>query len=192
MYGTLARALSARKVEFDPNTYTADVLGTIEGENNQTIRITKIHVVFHIPGIAEDQRAAADRAVKIPRWRLPRPRERQGRHRHHLGSRLRIMIRHTRACAGISIHSALILNWPPSIPDHFLRHRSRLRFRLHLRPIRHIPRRDVDEILQHHRLPANRESRIRRDRKLAVGRFRLRLFAFWDILLMIRHARNLA
>ena len=65
MYGTLARALSARKVEFDPTTYTADVLGTIEGEDNQTIRITKIHAVFHIPGIADDQRAAAERAVKF-------------------------------------------------------------------------------------------------------------------------------
>ena len=65
MYGTLARALSARKVEFDPKTYKADVLGTIEGENNQTIRITKIHVVFHIPDIVEEQRAAADRAVKF-------------------------------------------------------------------------------------------------------------------------------
>ena len=65
MYGTLARALSARKVEFDPNTYKADVLGTIEGENNQTIRITKIHVVFHLPGIAEEQQAAADRAVRF-------------------------------------------------------------------------------------------------------------------------------
>ena len=65
MYGTLARALSARKVEFDPNTYTADVLGTIEGDNNQTIHITRIHVVFHIPGIVEDQQAAADRAVKF-------------------------------------------------------------------------------------------------------------------------------
>ena len=65
MYGTLARALSARKVEFDPNTYTADVLGTIAGENNQTIRITKIHVIFQIPGIAAEQRAAAERAVKF-------------------------------------------------------------------------------------------------------------------------------
>ena len=65
MYGTLARAMSVRKVEFDPNTYKADVLGTIEGDDNQTIRITKIRVVFHIPGIAEDQRAAADRAVKF-------------------------------------------------------------------------------------------------------------------------------
>ena len=65
MYGTLARALSARKVEFDPNTYTADVLGTIEGANNQTIHITKIHVIFHIPGVAEEQRVAADRAVKF-------------------------------------------------------------------------------------------------------------------------------
>ena len=65
MYGTLARALSARKVEFDPNTYKADVLGTIEGEDNQTIRISKIHVIFHIPGIADEQRAAAERAVKF-------------------------------------------------------------------------------------------------------------------------------
>ena len=65
MYGTLARALSARKVEFDPDTYKADVLGTIEGEDNQTIRITRIHVVFRIPGILEEQRAAADRAVKF-------------------------------------------------------------------------------------------------------------------------------
>ncbi len=65
MFGTLARALSARKVEFDPNTYTADVLGTIEGADNQTIHITKIHVVFHLPDIAAEQRAAADRAVKF-------------------------------------------------------------------------------------------------------------------------------
>ena len=65
MYGTLARALSARKVEFDPATYKADVLGTIEGENKQTIRITRIHVIFHLPGIADEQRAAADRAVKF-------------------------------------------------------------------------------------------------------------------------------
>ncbi len=65
MYGTLARALSARKVEFDPNTYKADVLGTIEGDDNRTIHITKIHVVFHLPDISEDQRAAADRAVKF-------------------------------------------------------------------------------------------------------------------------------
>ena len=64
MYGTLARALSARKVEFDQSTYTADVLGPIEGENNQTIRITKIHVIFHIPDVSPEQRAAADRAVK--------------------------------------------------------------------------------------------------------------------------------
>ncbi len=65
MYGTLARALSARKVEFDPDTYKADVLGTIAGEDNQTIRITRIHVVFHIPGIVERQRPAAERAVKF-------------------------------------------------------------------------------------------------------------------------------
>ena len=65
MYGTLARALSARKVEFDPSTYTAEVLGTIEGTDNQTIRITKIHVIFRIPDVREEQRAAAERAVKF-------------------------------------------------------------------------------------------------------------------------------
>ena len=65
MYGTLARALSARKVEFDREAYTADVLGTIEGEHNQTIRISKIHVVFHLPGVAAEQRAAAERAVQF-------------------------------------------------------------------------------------------------------------------------------
>ena len=65
MYGTLARALTARKVEFDPKTYTADVLGTIEGDNNQTIHITKIHVIFHLPDIKREQREAAERAVKF-------------------------------------------------------------------------------------------------------------------------------
>ena len=75
MFGTLARALSVRKVEFDPNTYTADVLGTIEGEDNQTIRITKIHAVFHLPDIKPEQRAAAERAGYRPCLRC-RPRSR--------------------------------------------------------------------------------------------------------------------
>ena len=65
MYGTLARALHARKVQFDASAYSADVLGTIRGERKETIRITGIHVVFHIPGVSEEQRAAAERAVQF-------------------------------------------------------------------------------------------------------------------------------
>ena len=65
MYGTLARALAARKVEFDTAAYSADVLGTIRGERKETIRITGIHVVFHIPGVSAEQRAAAERAVQF-------------------------------------------------------------------------------------------------------------------------------
>ena len=65
MYGTLARALAARKVEFETAGYSADVLGTIRGERKETIRITNIHVVFHIPGVSEEQRAAAERAVQF-------------------------------------------------------------------------------------------------------------------------------
>ena len=65
MYGTLARALAARKVEFDRSSYSADVLGTIRGERRETIRITSIHVVFHIHGVSAEQRAAAERAVEF-------------------------------------------------------------------------------------------------------------------------------
>ncbi len=64
MYGTFARALSARKVEFDRSSFTADVEGTIEGTGNDTIRITRIHVTYHasIPG---EQREAFDRALRM-------------------------------------------------------------------------------------------------------------------------------
>ena len=65
MYGTLARALSARKVRYDRDAYTADILGTIEGADKQTIHITKIHAVFHIHGVSEEHRAAAERAVEF-------------------------------------------------------------------------------------------------------------------------------
>lgn len=64
MYGTLAGALAARKVEFDPSTYTADVEGTIEGPGNKTIRITKIHVTYHLT-IPAAQRTAAERALDL-------------------------------------------------------------------------------------------------------------------------------
>ncbi len=48
MYGTLAGALAARKVEFDRSTFTADVEGTIEGPKGKTIHITKIHVKYQL------------------------------------------------------------------------------------------------------------------------------------------------
>ena len=60
MYGTLAGALRARKVEFDPTKYIADVEGTVEGPSNKTIRITKIHVRYHL-SLSAGQRATADR-----------------------------------------------------------------------------------------------------------------------------------
>ncbi len=64
MYGTLAGALRARKVEFDPTKYFADVEGTIEGPSNKTIRITKIHVRYHL-SLSDGQRATADRALAV-------------------------------------------------------------------------------------------------------------------------------
>lgn len=64
MYGTLAGALAARKVEFDRSTYTADVEGTIEGADKKTIRITKIHVNYHV-SIPADQRETFDRALAV-------------------------------------------------------------------------------------------------------------------------------
>lgn len=65
MYGTLARALSARKVQYNRDAFTADVHGTIAGEDKQTIRITNIHALFHIHNVPDDQRAAAERAVQF-------------------------------------------------------------------------------------------------------------------------------
>ena len=62
MYGTLAGALAARKVEFDRSTFFADVEGTIEGPGKQTIRITKIHVRYHL-SVPAAQRETADRAL---------------------------------------------------------------------------------------------------------------------------------
>ncbi len=66
MYGTLARALRVRDVEFDPDTYTADVEGTIEGPAGKgaPIRITAIHVSYHID-ISAGTREAAQRAVEV-------------------------------------------------------------------------------------------------------------------------------
>jgi uncharacterized OsmC-like protein len=64
MFGTFAGALRARKVEFDPTSYTADVAGTIEGPENRTIRITKIHVVYRL-AVPPEQRETAERAHQV-------------------------------------------------------------------------------------------------------------------------------
>lgn len=65
MYGTLAGALAARKVEFDRSTFAADVDGTIEGDKGKTIRITKIHVNYEIALKNPEQRATAERALEV-------------------------------------------------------------------------------------------------------------------------------
>ncbi|MEX2228904.1 MAG: OsmC family protein [Dehalococcoidia bacterium] len=64
MYGTLAGALRARKVEFDRDSYSADVEGTIEGPANRTIRITRIHVTYHL-AVPAAQRETAERAHQV-------------------------------------------------------------------------------------------------------------------------------
>ncbi|MEX2446296.1 MAG: OsmC family protein [Dehalococcoidia bacterium] len=64
MFGTLASALRARQVEFDQSQFTADVEGAIEGPNNQTIRITSVHVHYHLR-VPAAQRTTADRALQV-------------------------------------------------------------------------------------------------------------------------------
>lgn len=53
-------------MEFDRSTYTADVEGTIEGEYGagEPIRITKIHVSYHL-AVPNGQRETAERAVAV-------------------------------------------------------------------------------------------------------------------------------
>jgi hypothetical protein len=63
MYGTLAGALAARRVEFDRDRFTAAVAGTIEGEG-KTIHITKVHVYYTL-AIARGQRNDAERALRV-------------------------------------------------------------------------------------------------------------------------------
>lgn len=63
MYGTLAGALSARKVRFDRSSYGANVEGTIEGIG-KTIRITKIHVHYKLR-IPAGTREEAERALRV-------------------------------------------------------------------------------------------------------------------------------
>jgi uncharacterized OsmC-like protein len=63
MYGTLAGALSGRKIRYDRQTYTATVDGRIAGAG-KTIRIYSIaiHYDITIPG---DAREAAIRAIRV-------------------------------------------------------------------------------------------------------------------------------
>ncbi len=64
MFGTLAGALAARKVEFDRSSFTADVEGTIEAPAGKTIRITRIHVTYNL-SIPAAQREVTDRALSL-------------------------------------------------------------------------------------------------------------------------------
>ncbi len=63
MYGTLAGALSARKVRFDRSRYEAAVEGRIEGVGN-TIRITAIHVHYKL-AIPQGTREETERALRV-------------------------------------------------------------------------------------------------------------------------------
>jgi|SRR6266568_6202246 len=63
MYGTLAGALSGRKVLFDRQTYTATVDGRIVGIG-KTIRIQSIAVHYDL-NVPAESREAAERALKF-------------------------------------------------------------------------------------------------------------------------------
>jgi len=62
MYGTLAGALSGRKIPFDRQKYTATVDGRITGVD-KTIRIVSIAVHYDLTVPAES-REAAERALR--------------------------------------------------------------------------------------------------------------------------------
>ena len=63
MYGTLAGALSGRKIPFDRQLYTATVDGRIVGMG-KTIRIESIAVHYDLT-VPPDARAAAERALYV-------------------------------------------------------------------------------------------------------------------------------
>jgi uncharacterized OsmC-like protein len=63
MYGTLAGALSGRKVPFDRKTFRATVDGRIRGMGT-TIRIESIAVHYELT-IPHDARDAAERALAL-------------------------------------------------------------------------------------------------------------------------------
>ncbi|GAC1349201.1 MAG: hypothetical protein NVSMB27_20090 [Ktedonobacteraceae bacterium] len=63
MYGTLAGALSGRKIPFDRQSYTATVDGRIVGVG-KTIRIESIAIHYDLT-IPPEFREAAERALKV-------------------------------------------------------------------------------------------------------------------------------
>jgi len=63
MYGTLAGALSGRKIRFDRSTYTASVDGRIVGID-KTIRIESITLHYDLT-IPPEDRAATERALRV-------------------------------------------------------------------------------------------------------------------------------
>lgn len=63
MYGTLAGALSGRKIRFDRQTYTATVDGRIVGIG-KTIRIESIVVHYDLT-IPPEDREATERALRV-------------------------------------------------------------------------------------------------------------------------------
>ena len=63
MYGTLAGALSGRKIPFDRQLYTATVDGRIVGIA-KTIRIQSITVHYDLT-ITAESRTAAERALQV-------------------------------------------------------------------------------------------------------------------------------
>ena len=63
MYGTLAGALSGRKIRYDRQTYSATVDGRIAGFG-KTIRIESIAVHYDLT-IPPDAREATERALRV-------------------------------------------------------------------------------------------------------------------------------
>ena len=63
MYGTLAGALSGRKIPYDRKTYAATVDGRIAGVG-KTIRIYSIAVYYDLT-ISPEFREATERALKV-------------------------------------------------------------------------------------------------------------------------------
>ncbi len=63
MYGTLAGALSGRKIRFDRQKFTATVDGRIVGVG-KTIRIESIVVHYDLT-ISPEDREAAERALRV-------------------------------------------------------------------------------------------------------------------------------
>lgn len=63
MYGTLAGALSGRKIKFDRQTYTATVDGRIVGVG-KTIRIEAIVMHYDLT-VPPDAREATERALRV-------------------------------------------------------------------------------------------------------------------------------